>query len=366
MRNNSSKTPNTPPGYGLDDLTPAAVSADLGLATPPSSLEIEPLGTGVGLLGTLARVTLVGASGGPTSLVAKLPTTDPANQAIVDRFGYDRREAGVYRDLLPRTGVPAPRCLAQRWDEDAGRGWLLLEDLGALAVGDQVAGATDDEAVATVEALAQWHAAWWDDPALGHHAWLPDTTDPVITGYGELFDLTWPMCRDLLAGRPDSGVHDPTTIAAVAVARRVFDDAVTAFATGPRTLVHGDARLDNLRFGVEGAVLLDFQLAAHGRGAYDVAFFCAGSLTAADRRRLEPILLDHYLATLRTEGVAGYEHDRLRADYRLGLALNLPNPVTALVAVNPGDERGAELLRRNAERALASVADHFGTTGSAS
>ena len=64
--------------------------------------------------------------------------------------------------------------------------------------------------------------------------------------------------------------------------------------------------------------------------------------------------------------MAGYEHDRHRADYRLGLALNLPNPVTALVAVNPGDERGAELLRRNAERALASVADHFGTTGSAS
>ena len=43
---------------------------------------LEPIGTGVGLLGTLARCTLTWPAGvdGPTSMVAKLPTTDPANQ----------------------------------------------------------------------------------------------------------------------------------------------------------------------------------------------------------------------------------------------------------------------------------------------
>ena len=54
---------------------------------------------------------------------------------------------------------------------------------------------------------------------------------------------------------------------------RSHQKAVAAIEAGRfDDLVHGDARLDNLRFGAEGAVLLDFQLAARGRGAYDVAF----------------------------------------------------------------------------------------------
>ena len=346
---------------GLDDLTPERIGAaltDAGVVDgTPVSATVAQIGEGVGLLGTLAHVRLDWPPGvaGPRSIMAKLPTTDPGNRAIVDRFGYDRREAGVYRELLPRAGAPAPVCLARGWDESTGRGWLLLEDLTHLTTGDQVAGATDAEVLATVDALAAWHAAFWDDPTLGDRRWLPDTRDPVVAGYGELFDMMWPVCREMLAD-----VVDERTASAVGAARRRFDDALDEFAVGPRTLVHGDARLDNLRFGVDGAVLLDFQLAAHGRGVYDLAFFCAGSLSTETRRRLEPAILDRYVAALRAGGVTDYDLEQARADYVLGHALNLPNPVTAIVAVTPGDERGAEMLRRNLTRALAAVADHHG------
>ncbi len=343
----------------LEDLTAARIGTALRPAdrVEPTAIRVVPIGTGVGLLGTLARVHIEWPEGvvGPSSVVAKLPTGDPANQAIVDRFGYDRREAGVYRELLPHPGVRAPRCLARDWDDDAGRGWLLLEDLSDLETGDQVEGANDEEIFAVVDALAAWHIAWWDDPTLAGREWLPGSRDPVVAGYGELFDLTWPMCAASLEDELD----DLTVVAAMA-ARAHFDEAVEAFAVGPLTLVHGDARLDNVRFAADGAVLLDFQLAAHGRGAYDLAFFCAGSVTTADRRRLEPTILDRYLAALRAAGTSDYDADRLRADYVLGHALNLPNPVTALVAVTPGDARGAEMLRRNATRALAAAVDHFG------
>jgi len=359
----------------VDDLTAPAVGEALRRAgaadRDPVAVRIEPIGAGVGLLGTLVRVGLewAVAGGGPPTVVAKLPTTDPGNQAIVDRFGYDRREAGVYRDLLPRPGVRAPRCLAQHWDDRLGRGWLLLEDLGHLRVGDQVAGATDAEVDATVDALAAWHAAWWNDHTLESCRWLPASTDPAVAGYGELFDLTWELCRQRLG----DAVDDDTAAAALA-ARATFDSAVQSFASGPRTLVHGDARLDNVRFDnvrfdsvrfapdAGAATLLDFQLATHGRGPYDLAFFCAGSIETADRRRREPQILQRYLAGLRRGGVHDYTEHDLARDYRLGHAANLPNPVTALVAVSPGDERGAELLRRNALRALAAVRDHFGTT----
>jgi phosphotransferase family enzyme len=346
----------------LGDLRADRVGAALieagATAVHPDRAEIESIDDGAGFLSTLARVRLAWPEpgDGPASLIAKLPTTIPANQEIVDRFDYDRREAGVYRDLRPWERAPAPRALAQAWDDTTRRGWLLLEDLGDHRAGDGIAGATDTEARATVTALGIWHATFWNDPRLAALDWLPESTNPLIAGYGRIFDVTWGMCIDRLGG------VDHSLGAAVREARGWFDTAVREFASGDRTLVHGDARLDNLRFGEDGAVLLDFQLAAHGRGVYDVAFFCAGSLDTEARRRLEPELLEIYRSTLADHGIQITE-TALWRDYRLGHMLNLPNPVSALAVVTPADERGARFLRLNAERGLAAVADHVGLLG---
>lgn len=344
----------------LGDLQADRVGAALveaGVATGRAvEAHVEPLDEGTGFLGSLARVRLRWEGDGPTSVVAKLPTTIPANQDIVDHFGYDRREAGVYRDLRPWERAPSPRALAQEWDEASGRGWLLLEDLHDHASGDGVAGATDDEAFATVTALARWHASFWNDDRLSALDWLPASTDPIVAGYGNIFDMTWELAVDRLGGVGDDIAE------AARSARGWFDRAIAEFSTGNRTLVHGDARLDNVRFGPSGAVLLDFQLAAHGRGVYDVAFFCAGSLGTDDRRRLEPALLERYRATLAEAGVE-IPAEEIWRDYRLGHMVNLPNPVSAIAVVTPPDERGAEFLRRNAVRGLAAVADHVGLLG---
>ncbi len=345
----------------LQDLTAARIGEALVAAgvtrTHPDQSSVEPIGAGTGLLGTLARVQLTWPTGesGPSSIVAKLPTTDPANEWIVQHFGYDRREAGVYRDLRPWERASAPRCLAQEWDDDAGRGWLLLSDLSELSTGDQLEGATDEEALAVVNALAEWHAAWWDDPGLATYPWLPDTNSPVVAGYGSIFDNTWDACVERLAGAlPDS------VLVAAELARNEFEASLAEFGSGPRTLVHGDCRLDNVRFRGHEAVLLDFQLATLSRGAYDVAFFCAGSLETENRRRLETDLLDTYLSSLKRCGVDGYERHQLEHDYRLGHIINLPNPVSALAVVTPGSERGAEFLRLNAIRGITATVDHLG------
>ena len=323
----------------------------------PVGIRVTEIGAGVGLLGTLARIEITwpAEGGGPASVVAKLPTTNPENEWIVDHFGYDRREAGVYRDLRPWERAPTPTCLAQGWDDEVGRGWLLLDDLGALSEGDQLAGATDDEAFAMIDSLATWHAAWWGDGSLADLAWLPDVTHPSVAGYGRIFDQTWETCVAKLGGALDASILD-----AARTARVEFDAALERFAVGPRTLVHGDARLANVLFGPNGAVLLDFQLATRSRGAYDLAFFCAGSMATDDRRRLEPALLQRYLEGLHEAGVTGYDAEDLATDYRLGHIVNLPNPVSALAVVNPGNERGARFLHRNAVRGITATVDHIG------
>jgi aminoglycoside/choline kinase family phosphotransferase len=284
--------------------------------------------------------------------VVKSPGTDAGNRNIAFRFGYYAREAGTYRWLLPRDGVRAPRCFAV---VDGGDGpVLVLEDLGHLRPGDQLRGATIAEAEAAADLAGALHAAFWNDPTLAACAWLPGPDDEVVAGYGRLFELTWD------AFRVRAGDFIPTAhldAAERAVAR--FDAVCRAFALAPRTLVHGDFRLDNLLFDEDGAATaIDWQLAAWGRGAYDLALFAAGSMDPEVRRAIEDALVERYHRALVAHGVEGYTLADCRRDYRFGHVLNLPNPVTALVAVDGGTERGRRMLMANARRALAAVADH--------
>ena len=56
--------------------------------------------------------------------------------------------------------------------------------------------------------------------------------------------------------------------------------------SGPRTVTHGDFRLDNLLFrpGDPRPWVVDWQTASWGMGASDLSYFLGGSLTVADRR----------------------------------------------------------------------------------
>ena len=324
-------------------------------------IAVEALAVGVGLLGSVARVRLVHADeGAPKSVIVKLPSQDMRARSIADQFGYYRREAGTYRDLLhdlPRDEVRTPRCYAVI-DGPIGP-VLVLEDL-PHTVGDQVAGASREQALAAAELIANIHAQFWGNGALGHYAWLPGPTDEVIAGYGRLFELTWPMFVN------NFGSHIPREhLGAAERAITHFDEVAQTFAQAPQTLIHGDFRLDNMLFSPQPlspddepiAHVLDWQLAARGRGPYDLAFFVAGSVTANQRRLHERAIIERYHGYLQLGGVSDYTLDDCWRDYHWGHVLNLPNPITAAVAVPPGNERGRQLLASNAERALAAIAD---------
>lgn len=324
------------------------------LGTPVEVRAHAPIGAGVGLLGSLVRVELADGR----RLVVKAPSTDPQARGIAGHFGYYAREAGTYRDLLPGSGVRAPRCHAVH--DAPGGPVLVLDDLAGLVAADQLAGATTAQALAVARLAAQVHAAFWDDPRLALCAWLPGPTDAVIEVYGHLFERMWEPFVALVDGIVPAAHLD----AAAAVIGR-FGAVLDEFATAPRTLVHGDLRLDNVLFDAAGeATALDWQLAAWGRGAYDLAFFASGSIDDAHLATIEDDLLAEYHAALVAHGVTGHDLARCRRDYLGGLVMNLPNPVTALVAVPPGNERGARLLRENARRALATVARHAASLSS--
>jgi hypothetical protein len=338
-----------------DHLEVPTRTADIGrawldavLGSPSDEVTVEDLGAGVGLLGEVARVRRHG--GRPASVVVKLPPADPGNRGIVRRFGYDVREAGFYRELHPGTTFPAPVCLARA--EGAQGPVLVLEDLAGHRRPDQLVGATEPEVLAVADLAAAVHARFWDDPSLPGRPWLPGPTDDAVAGYGTLFELCWAPAADAAAATPDER-------RAARLAMDRFHAVCRHFARSPHTLVHGDLRLDNVLFGAIGAAAVDWQLAAWGRGAYDLAFFAAGSVEPELRRRIERRFVERWHAGLVAAGIGGYPLGAAWSDYRLGLVLNLPNPVTAAVAVHPGNERGRALLDANLRRALVAVADHW-------
>lgn len=68
-----------------------------------------------------------------------------------------------------------------------------------------------------------------------------------------------------------------------------------------KTLIHGDAKLDNFCFGegLNGVAAVDFQYVGHGCGMKDVAYFISSCLDETDCERREGELLDCYFAYLR-------------------------------------------------------------------
>ena len=94
-------------------------------------------------------------------------------------------------------------------------------------------------------------------------------------------------------------------------------DHFAALATGPRTLVHGDYRGENMFFGPgEAFAAIDWQGCGSGSGLYDVAYFMATSVSTDDRRRIERGALEEYHDIVRRMGANDHAFDDCWRSYR--------------------------------------------------
>ena len=338
-----------------------------GRASAIDGIELNQLDVNVGLLSSLTRARVTSSDSDiPTSVIIKQASDNEANDSIAHQFGYYAREVGAFRDVLPSDQRWLPRCYHASLDAD-GAPTLVLQDLGDHRPGDQLSGLDHADANAMIDTAATFHARFWNDPQLATLDWLPSPTSDVVTIYRDLFSMMWPGFLDTFGPAMPTGL---LSIAAQAMTR--FDEALERFAAGPLTLVHGDYRLDNVLFrgpvsagdtattGNTAAVAIDWQLAARSCGPYDLAFLLAGSADPDWRSENERPLLERYHKALVANGVTDYPFERCWDDYRFGHIVNLPNPITAAVAVEATDERAARFLEANARRALYAVAHHWG------
>jgi thiamine kinase-like enzyme len=287
----------------------------------------------------------------PASLIAKLPTgqTELHERATILQPGA--REHWFYRAAASRSPVLTPRCYYQAIDEATGQSVLLLEDIVAPTSG-QLAGATPAQARIALDSLARLHAAW------------RLTTDReeiqelmhLITGkwreeqklVGELYDAAWPQfLRQAIVPIPEK----VRQFGEVIVGKITAVDALINQA--PKTLVHGDYRLENIRFGEHeeqaACWIIDWEDVFFGSGMVDVSWFLGGCL-AVEESRHEMNLLQHYYQALLDEAVTDYSWERCYYDYRCGMVSSFVQGVLSATLDEDADEQAYNMARIVAQR----------------
>lgn len=334
----------------------AALRASGALPTGAvTAIDVKPVGNG--LVGDSFRLSLTydGAPAtAPASVVGKFAAADPASRASGAAFNLYGREVGFYRELASTVGIITPKTHFAEIDPETSAFTLIFEDFGPARPGDQLAGCSIADARTAMLEAAALHAPRWNDASLKDIAWLASGADMypaiiaalpgIITAFSERYD----------------GVLEPEYMALV----ERLPDIMGLFqgaADGPFTVQHGDFRLDNILFDIQGGSrrmgTLDWQTLAIGHGLTDVSYFLSAGLSPELRRQNERDLITLYHDELRRLGVTDYSAADCWTDYRRMAVHGVFMGVFSAIAVER-TERGDALFLAMTRGACAQALDH--------
>jgi hypothetical protein len=316
------------------------------------------LGVGVGFLSSLHRVELTWAGGvGPSSVVVKAPPAGERSRSLAASLDLYRNEVCFYRELGADTDL-AVGCHHAAVDEDGHDFVLVLEDMTAAMAVDQVDGCPPELAAVVVANLADHHARFWDEAGLDAAAWLRPLDDAAfVDALAAATRATWPAIRRLHGDRLDAA-----TLSVGDGLADLLPHLAAELSRPPRTLVHGDARLDNMFFDPDQQTvrLCDWQMTDRSRGMRDVGLFVSQSLAPVERARVEGSLVELYLTRLAERGVTGYSADDAWRDYRDAVVLAFVYAVVAGGGLEHDAPRSHALTQSMLDRSAAAIAHHWG------
>jgi len=321
-----------------------------------TGFDYEIIGEGVGVLGQLARFRLTydkPEDGAPASLVGKFPAAMQENRDLANLFRFYEREVRFYERIAEEVELRTPKRYYSHFDDETNDFALLIEDMAPARCGNQVEGCARKEAAVTVLNMAPFHATWWNKVDTPRLDWIPYGNDPINHFAESSYNDGWENFT--------RNFGDRLSPRAMAIAERLKTKIIAiedAFASPPRTIVHGDLRYDNLFFSDHGEMAVaDWQIILRARGPYDVAYFLSQSINPADRKAIEMDVLHQYHDKLLEQGVTGYGFDQCLDDYRMTAMFCLVYPVVAGGNLDLANERGVELVTTMLGRSIATILD---------
>ena len=270
-----------------------------------SGLKVEsvtPIGTGQ--MAESYRVSFAAGSHGqlPPSVVVKVPSQSESSRAASRITRCYELETGFYTHVRSLVGVSAPNCLHVWFDAPSDDFVLVLEDIVSGKQGDQLSGASVEQARAAIDELVLLHAPLWNSPQLNTLSWMPRHTMESSQGTRDLLRSVFAGFTSRFESRVGAEVLE---LGAQLVAN--IDGYDRAFPNN-ETIVHRDFRLDNLLFtetshGTQVKVV-DWQTASISSGATDLAYFIGASFATEQRRLVEIQLVHRYHDGLTQSGIS--------------------------------------------------------------
>jgi aminoglycoside phosphotransferase (APT) family kinase protein len=213
-----------------------------------------------------------------------------------------------------------------------------------------MAGASLAEAELALQSIAHLHAAWWAaDPAeVPELAQLVDNSQAAQQLVERLYRAAWPRFLE------HATLEIPQDIRRFGENLLGRISAVEALlAHSPRTLIHGDFRLDNVLFGIrEGQPacwVIDWEDIQLGNGMADVAWFLGGCLPVEESDREQELLRGYHQALIQA-GVEGYSFQQSIQDYRLAMLSSFVQGILMVASLETGEDYARNLAGVLSER----------------
>ncbi len=293
------------------------------LDTPGLRIE-EVTGIGTGAMALTLRVAYTGPKSG--TAVVKLAAEDESTRNVGLMMGAYHQEVRFYENIRDHIEGPLPTSLYSAFDPVEGWFTLVMEEITDVTAGDQIAGASLEQAELVMRMLATVHAPVFGREELAELAPFAGANTNFMST--DLLTGCVPAFTDRFGHRLNPEHVEVLKKYAAAA------DAYNEDRRAPMGLVHADARLDNVLFGGEhGAVLVDWQTVQWGAVMTDVAYFLGSSLSVDMRRAEEERLVRIYHDTLIACGVAEFPWETAWDEYRRQVFWGIAMPLVSAVFV---------------------------------
>lgn len=312
---------------------------------------VAPIGTGQ-MADSYRVVFSEPVIGDASSVVVKVPSQNLNSRHASKATRCYELETSFYANLRGYVDVATPDCLHTWYDADLDDFVLVLEDLDKATQGNQISGATIEQAEAAVDQLVKLHAPLWGSKELDQFVWLPKHSIKSAAGTNKLLQAMFPSFAERFAGQVSAEIM---SLGTRLVAN--FDRYNAAFPE-VLTVAHRDFRLDNLLFTTTtdgiGVKVVDWQTVGAMPGASDLGYFIGASFGVADRRLYEQGLVHRYCSGLQSRDVST-NFDDLWAQYRLFGTSGYIMAIVASVLVKQterGDAMFAVMANRHGQQMI--------------
>ena len=219
---------------------------------------------------------------------------------------------------------------------------LLIENLKGYRLGDQASHCSADDVRVVLDTMARLHAQFWDSDRLDELPWITpvgSSSKLVQSGYIQSVNKFVKANRSALTDRQ------------LEMIQWVTDHGLQLLEVQdmlPRTLLHGDFRLDNICFddGAREVILFDWQTMQTGSCGVDLAYFLSAACPLGCSEEVVDAHIEYYRGKLCENGI-DISQDQLRLQYELGMLKVLQTVIPLLFQgqIELGSSRGPALMK---------------------